>query len=194
MTTYFSEYLAPASAALAAFIAYLAVYKNSQPQVVAYYEPSSRQQSLIDLVIENVGTGVATDVRFSKPIPIAFFGISAPDGEGRYIPTSGFPLLSPGQGAVFYGGQYGGLLKVLGDRGLSLDISYTFDPPLWCDVRVTTPCVLAVKHLEGAMSVKSMEQAVVDAIEGRNPTTLKDIRGSLQSIDATLKALASRNK
>lgn len=40
---YLTDYLAPASAALAAFVAYIAVYRNSQPQIVAYYQPSERQ-------------------------------------------------------------------------------------------------------------------------------------------------------
>ena len=70
VSNYLINYLAPASAALAALVAYLAVYRNSQPQVVVYYQPSERQQSIIELVIENIGTGNAFDIKFSKPIPI----------------------------------------------------------------------------------------------------------------------------
>lgn len=187
---YLTDFLAPASAALAAFIAYVAVYKNSQPQVVAYYQPSARTQSIIELIIENVGTGNAYGITFSNPIPISWFGIEAPEGEGRYIPTSGVPSLAPGQRLIFFGGQYGGLLKVLGTDGLPLDISYKFRPPLWRQINATDHCILSVKHLEGMATVKSMEQAVVDAIEGRNSTTIKDIRGSLGKIEQHLAAIS----
>lgn len=190
LNKYLAEYLAPASAALAALVAYVAVYRNSQPQLVAYYQPSKRTQSIIELVIENVGTGNAYDIKFSKPIPISWFGIETPSGDGRYIPTSGIPSLAPGQRLVFFGGQYRGLLKVLGDAGMPLEISYRFHPPLWRETSATDKCVLSVKHLEGMASVKSLEQAVVDAIEGTNATTIKDIRGSLQEIKKHLEAIS----
>lgn len=191
VTNYLANYLAPASAALAALVAYVAVYKNSQPQLVAYYQPSPRRQSIIELVIENVGTGNAFDITFSKPIPIGWFGIETPSGSGKYIPTSGIPTLAPGQRLVFFGGQYGGLLKELGEKGMQLDISYKFNPPLWCTTSATDTCGLSVKHLEGMATVKSMEQAVVDAIEGNNATTIKDIRGALQKIEKHLAAMSS---
>jgi len=35
-------------------------------------------------------------------------------------------------------------------------------------------------------TIKSLEQAVVDAIEGRNQTTIKNIRGSLHEIERHL--------
>lgn len=189
VTNYLANYLAPASAVLAALVAYVAVYKNSQPQVVAYYQPSKRQQSIIELAIENVGTGNAFEIKFSKPIPISWFGIEAPSGNGKYIPTSGIPSLAPGQRLVFFGGQFAGLLKELEDDGMRLEISYKFNPPLWRSKSATDTCVLSIKHLKGMAMAKSLEQAVVDAIEGQNPTTLKDIRGSLHKIEQHLAAM-----
>ena len=187
---YLTDFLAPASAALAALVAYVAVYKNSQPQIVAYYQPSERQQSIIELVIENVGTGNATDIKFSKPIPIGWYGVEAPSGRGSYIPTSGIPLLAPGQRLVFHGGQFGGLAKELGAEGLPLDITYKFNPPMWRKITAVDTCVLSIEHFKGMATMKSMEQAVVDAIEGRNSTTIKDIRGSLQKIEEHLAAIS----
>lgn len=188
---YLTDFLAPASAALAALVAYVAVYKNSQPQVVAYYQPSERQQSVIELVIENVGSGNAFDIKFSKPIPIGWYGIEAPSsGHGSYIPTSGIPLLAPGQRLVFHGGQFGGLAKELGPEGLQLDITYKFSPPLWRKKSAVDTCILSIEHFKEMATMKSMEQAVVDAIEGRNQTTIKDIRGSLQKIEQHLAAIS----
>ncbi|HUH86815.1 MAG TPA: hypothetical protein VL003_02020 [Pusillimonas sp.] len=190
LTQYLADYLAPASAALAALVAYVAVYKNSQPQVVAYYQPSERQQSIIELVIENVGTGNATDIKFSKPIPIGWYGIESSSGQGSYIPTSGIPLLAPGQRLVFHGGQFGGLAEELGPEGIQLDITYRFNPPLWPKKRAIDTCVLSIEHFRGMVTIKSLEQAVVDAIEGRNQTTLKSIRDSIQGINRNLAAIS----
>ena len=117
VSNYLINYLAPASAALATLVAYLAVYRNSQPQVVVYYQPSERQQSIIELVIENIGTGNAFDIKFSKPIPIRWFGIKSPSGDGSYIPESGIPSLAPRQRLVFLGGQFAGLSKELQKNG-----------------------------------------------------------------------------
>lgn len=183
---YLTDYLAPASAALAALVAYVAVYKNSQPQVVAYYQPSERQQSIIELVIENIGTGNAFDIKLSKPIPIGWYGIEAPSGRGSYIPTSGIYLLAPRQRLVFHGGQFGGLAKELGPEGIQLDITYKFNPPLWRKKNAIDACVLSIEHFKGMATIKSLEQAVVDAIEGRNQTTIKDICGSLHKIERHL--------
>lgn len=190
VTEYLTDYLAPASAVLAALVAYVAVYKNSQPQLVAYYQPSERQQSIIELIIENVGTGNAIDIKFSKPIPIGWYGIEAPSGPGSHIPTSGLPLLAPGQRLVFHGGQFGGLAKELGPKGIQLDITYRFNPPLWPKKRAIDTCVLSIEHFRGMVTIKSVEQAVVDAVEGRNQTTIKSIRDSVQGIETNLAAIS----
>lgn len=194
MENYLTNFLAPASAALAAFIAYLAVYKNSLPQVVVYYQPSNRQETIIELIIENIGTGPAVDIRFSHPVPMGRYGIQYSEGDERYLPTEGIPMLAPRQRLVFHGGQYGGLMHALGEKGLDLTISYKFNPPLWCDVMTANSCVLSVKHLEGAITVKSMEQAVVDAISGTNSTTIKSIRDSLRAIDRSLGELVKEKR
>lgn len=36
---FLTNYLAPASAVMASIVAYTAVYKNSEPQLIAYYHP-----------------------------------------------------------------------------------------------------------------------------------------------------------
>lgn len=187
---YLTDYLAPASAALAALVAYVAVYKNSQPQIVVYYQPSERQQSIIDLVIENIGSGNAFDIKFSKPIPIGWYGIEAPVGRGGYIPKTGIPSLAPGQRLVFHGGQFGGLAKELGPEGVSLNIMYKFNPPLWRRKGANDHCVLSIEHFKGFVMIKSLEQAVVDAIDGRNPTSIKNMCDSLNKIELHLAELS----
>lgn len=136
---FLTNYLAPASAVMASIVAYTAVYKNSEPQLIAYYHPSQRQQTMIDLIIENIGKGNATDIQFSKPIPIGWNGIETPFGKGSYIPKSGIPSLAPGQRLVFSGGQFGGLSKELGTKGIELNITYKFNPPLRCQKKLLIP-------------------------------------------------------
>lgn len=190
ITNYLANYVAPASAVVALVVAYVAVYKNSQPQLIAYYQPSARQQSFIELVIENVGTGNAFDIKFSKPIPISWFGIEAPSGVGGYVPSSGIPSLAPKQRLIFIGGQYSGLEQELQKNVGKLKISYSFNPPLWRSKSATDECFLSIEHLKGMPSVKSLEQAVVDAIVGTNRTTIRDIRDSLQAIEKRLAEIA----
>jgi hypothetical protein len=95
--------VSPLATLLAVWVAYLAVHRGSQPQLLVYYQPNPDVPSLIDLVIENIGGGSALDVKFSEPLPIDWWGIEKPDGSGSFISKDGFPALSawarPGCGA-----------------------------------------------------------------------------------------------
>lgn len=177
---------------LTAAVAYIAIYQNSRPSIIAYYQPSTRTQSIIDLVIENSGHSNAYDIKFSQPVPICQFGIGASLAGVDHIPTSSsIPSLAPAQRLIFQGGKYNELLNALGRDGISLKIKYKFRPPLWFQVKKTENCTISINHLAGIMTFKSIEQAVIDAIEGHNQTTIKDIRNSLQEIEKHLAAISS---
>src|SRR3546814_5419923 len=62
--------VSPLATLLAVWVAYLALSRNSQPQLLAYYQPNPDVPSVIDLVVENIGGGSAIEVRFSEPLPI----------------------------------------------------------------------------------------------------------------------------
>src|SRR3546814_8020436 len=81
--------VSPLSTLLAVLVAYLAVHRVSQPQLLVYYQPNPDVPSLIDLVIENIGVGSALDVKFSEPLPIDWWGIEKPDGSGSFISKDG---------------------------------------------------------------------------------------------------------
>src|SRR3546814_6080526 len=55
--------VSPLATLLAVWVAYLAVHRGSQPQLLVHYQPNPDVPSLIDLVIENIGGGSALDVR-----------------------------------------------------------------------------------------------------------------------------------
>lgn len=80
--------VSPIGTFLAVATAYYAIYSQTKPCVVVYYEPNPDTASLIDLVIRNIGTGTARDISFSDPVPILCWGIDKPDkSEESYMDT-----------------------------------------------------------------------------------------------------------
>lgn len=121
--------VSPLATLLAVWVAYLAVLRGFQPQLLIYSQPNSDVPSLIDLVVENNGGGGAISVTFSESLPINCFGIEKPDGEGESVPKTGFPMVSAGQRYVFNGGQYAGLTSRLGTE-LPVNILFKYRNPL----------------------------------------------------------------
>lgn len=177
--------VSPLATLLAVWVAYLAVLRNSQPQVLVYYQPNPDVPSLIDLVIENIGGGNAVDVTFSEPLPINWFGIETPDADGSYIPKDGFPSVSSRQCYIFNGGQYGGLESKLG-AGFRIKVNYKYQNPFGVLRKSTSSLTLAVGHLKGMPTRTSASQAIVDALKGPNTTTMQEIRNELRAINKHL--------
>jgi hypothetical protein len=185
--------VSPLATLLAVWVAYLAVLRGSQPQLLVYYQPNPDVPSLIDLVVENIGGGSATNVSFSEPLPINCFGIEKPDGEARFIPKSGFPSVSAGQRYTFNGGQYAGLNDKLGN-GVKLKISYQYRNPVGFIRNASDSLVLVVNHLGGMPTRTSADQAIVDALKGPNRTTIQEIRDELRSINKQLQLLVQHQQ
>lgn len=185
--------VSPVATLLAVWVAYLALFRSSQPQLLAYYQPNPDVPTIIDLIVENIGGGSAIDVRFSEPLPINCFGIESSDGGGSAVPASGFPMVSSGQRYVFTGGQFGGLQEKLKD-GLALNISYNFRTPIGCIRQYNESFVLSVEHLKGMPTRTSANQAIVDALKGPNNTTIQEIRNELRSINRNLALLIEQRK
>lgn len=185
--------VSPLVTLLAVSVAYLALLKQSRPQILVQYRPNPGIQTLIDLVIENIGGGMARDVTFSKPLPSQCYGIEKADGEGLEVLSDGLPAIASGQRYVFDGGQYGGLTSRIGEK-LELEISYSFRNPIGINRKRKESCVLSVAHLKSMPTRTSVEQAVVNALEGPNVTTLQKIESELQSIGTALNRIADHDK
>lgn len=183
--------VSPLVTLLAVFVAYLALLKQSRPHILVHYRPNPGVQSIIDLVVENIGNGMAREVVFSKPLPARCYGIEAPDGEGVEVFGDGVPAIAAGQQYIFDGGQYGGLAKRLGEK-LEVKISYKYKNPLGISRNRTELCVLSVSHLQHMTTRTSAEQSIVDALKGPNKTTLQKIQGELFNIGAAIKQLTSK--
>lgn len=178
--------ISPLATLLAVWVAYLALLQRFQPQLLIYYRPNPDTQSMIDLIIENIGGGNAIDVTFSAPLPINCFGIDQAYGKTSAIPTQGFPAISPGQRYVFTGGQYAGLSNELG-TGLDIKATYSYRNPIGFSQRRKMAFVLGIDHLKGMPSRTSANQAIVDALKGPNKTTLQEIRDELRQLNQILR-------
>ncbi|HTO40238.1 MAG TPA: hypothetical protein VL026_04620 [Rhizomicrobium sp.] len=185
--------ISPLATLLAVWVAYLSLLRGSQPQLLVYYQPNPDVPSIIDLVIENIGGGVAIGVTFSEPLPINCFGIEKPDGEGAVVSKQGFPAVSPGQRYVFTGGQYSGLQsKLVG--GFAVIASYRFRNPIGIALKHDETFTLSIEHMKGMPTRTSANQAIVDALKGPNTTTLQEIRNELRGINKQLQVTAKQRE
>ncbi len=185
--------VSPLATLLAVWVAYLAVLRGSQPQILVYYQPNPDVPSIIDLVIENIGGGTATRVTFSEPLPIDWFGIGKSDGTGSFISKEGFPALSAGQRYTFNGGQYAGLETKI-RKGLEVKVSYKYRNPLGFLRNTTDTLLLGIEHLGRMPTKTSADQAIVEALKGPNKTTVQEIRDELRAINKHLQQIAKRQR
>jgi hypothetical protein len=185
--------VSPLITLLAVSVAYLALLKQSKPHVLIQYRPNPNIQTLIDLVVENIGGGMARDITFSQPLPAKCFGIEKPNGPGLEVLGDGLPAIAAGQKYIFDGGQYGGLASKICDK-LEIEISYSFINPLGITRSQKERCVLSISHLQNMPTRTSAEQAVVDALTGPNITTLQRIERELNNIGTALSRIAENGK
>jgi hypothetical protein len=183
--------VSPLATLLAVWVAYLALLKSSQPQLLVYYAPNQDIQTLIDLVIENIGGATATDITFSRPIPVTWFGIEKPDRDGSFIATDGFPAISAGQRYVYDGGQYAGLASKIG-KALSVEVSYKYRNPFGFTRKRHEGFVLSMAHMEHMPTRTSAQQAIVDALKSSNKTTIHEIRDELRALNKSLQLLVQQ--
>lgn len=183
--------VSPLITLLAVSVAYLALLKQSKPHILIQYRPNPNIQTFIDLIVENIGGGMARDITFSQPLPAKCFGIEKPDGPGLEVLGDGLPAIAAGQRYIFDGGQYGGLASKICDK-LEIEISYSFINPLGIKRSRKEQCVLSVSHLQSMPTRTSAEQAVIDALIGPNVTTLQKIERALNNIGEALNRIAEK--
>jgi len=116
-------------------INYLLLRLHRDPEVIVYAIADHRRPSIINLVIENIGKGLAFDVKFetNRSIPQRAFGFeNAPDpkpmDDGPLI--TGISSLGVGEKRIITWGQFGGLNKGLGDDVLDITATYRSCPKL----------------------------------------------------------------
>ena len=185
--------ISPLVTLLAVFVAYMALVKQSRPHILVQYRPNPDIPSIIDLVIENIGGGMARNVSFSQALPAKCYGIEKASGECTDVLEEGIPAISAGQRYIFDGGQYGGLTEKLGEK-LELEVSYEYKNPVGVTRKGKESCVLSVSHMKNMPSRTSADQAIVDALTGSNNTTLQKIEKELKNIGTVLNTITKEDK
>lgn len=183
--------LAGIGALIAALVSYLALYRNSKPQLLIYYRPNPNAGTIIDLVVENIGQGSAINIKFSTDIPIRCYGRNNLNWDGSHILKSGFLMLAPGQKYIFDGGQFGGIQQKLGD-GLAVRVFYEYKNPIGCLSEDSESFVLSVEYLGWMSARRSSNEAITDALISQNKTTLHEVRDELRKINASLTKIADK--
>jgi hypothetical protein len=122
------------SAAIAAVYTWLTfrlVRSQNEPNVVVYVKHDESRTTILQIVIENIGRGIATDITFksSRPIPAHAWGISIDQAKPAETMTDGplikgIPALGPGDSRKISWGQYGGLMKALENEPLLITFLY----------------------------------------------------------------------
>ena len=186
--------VSPIATFLAVGTAYLAIYRQSKPSIVIYYEISPDVGSVIDLVICNHGSGAARDIEFSNPIPIHCWGIESPQpvGSTEFVDTK-IPVLAPGKELRYQAGQYGGLLSQVNDN-FCVTAKYTYRTPLRNRKSGEDISILDIRYMKYMNTKNSAAHDLSDALKGRNNTIFLQLDKSLKSMDKKLGLIASSLK
>jgi len=141
---------------------------QSDPCVVITVVHDDDRSTILQLVVKNVGTGLAHDIRFefNHPIPARAFGITG-DKSKKTIEMKdgplidGIPALGPGETRKIDWGQYGGLTTAIGDSKIIATCYFKKNgkemPPTKCPldvasfsntVAVTSPAAKSAHELE----------------------------------------------
>jgi hypothetical protein len=105
-------------------VSYFLLRTQVDPDIIVYTKHDELRSSVLLIVIENIGAGVAYNVRFhlDRPIVKEAWGVEKPSSDpiktmshGPLV--TGIPILAPKERRVLTWGQFGGLSAALGDRG-----------------------------------------------------------------------------
>ena len=95
---------------------------QTDPYVIVSTFHDPNRPTIIQIAIRNIGSGLATDISFtfSKPLPVRAWGLSVDKAkEAEYVNAGplidGIPGLAPGEARYIDWGQYGGLMKAIGE-------------------------------------------------------------------------------
>lgn len=184
------------AAALIAFGASLVNYhffrSQIDPLVIVYATADEEHSGIINLVIENIGKGLAKNVAFelSRSIPEHAFGTkenaSVPNIMSNGPLINGIPALGPGAKRIITWGEYWGLEKGIGENVVIVTVRFRGDPigpfdPVWHEIQ----CPLEIKSFQGtdasdrnwekqsANQLKKIAEILRLSASGVRPLTIK---------------------
>lgn len=141
---------------------------QSNPCVIVSVVHDDERPTILQLVIRNVGSGLAQDIAFEfpRPIPARAWGIAENEAKTAEPMTrgpliEGIPALGPGEQRRIDWGQYGGLMKNLGTEPVVVKCKFKKNgkamPPM--------ECKLDVKSFEGTVAAERPSAKVAKEIE-----------------------------
>lgn len=178
------EVLTLVIALLSLIVTYIVYYNNSIGDVVVYAQVDRKRPTIINLVVHNIGKGIAKDIKFicSTGIPKKAYGISkltAPlekYDSGAFV--NGLPILFPNEKIVYSWGQYGGLKEALNNMPLEIDIIFFS----------RTNFQIIKRKIKNKVVVDPTAFEGVDISES---TFEKEVKNSLKDIAKSLKVMSS---
>lgn len=141
---------------------------QSDPCVIITVVHDQDRPTILQLVVKNIGNGLAHDIsfKFSKPLPNHAWGITAGNAkdaeemkDGPLI--LGIPALGPGEERKIDWGQYGGLIKNIGEKPITATSFFKKNDKQMKPVK----CYLDVKSFEGTNASESPVAQIAKHIE-----------------------------
>jgi len=130
---------------------------QSNPCVIVSVIHDDERPTILQLVIRNVGAGLAKDIsfEFSRPIPARAWGVSENEAKTAEAMTvgplmEGIPALGPGEQRRIDWGQYGGLTKNLGREPIIIKCKFKNNRK----AMLVVECKLDVKSFEGTVAAE----------------------------------------
>lgn len=159
-------------------VSYFLLRSSVDPHIIVYTKHDENQSTILKIVIENIGRGVAYDISFLIPegLPSRAFGLEAGADKARGATTpmevgplvTGIPVLAPGERRVVTWGQYGGLINVLGEKSIRIIASFRSRHQFpWDPTDHVVESWLDVKSFEGtdaSESIGSRQAKMLDRI------------------------------
>ncbi|MCF8076085.1 MAG: hypothetical protein K9K63_00785 [Desulfotignum sp.] len=124
------------------------VKSQVDPYIAVFVHHDNTRPTIIQLIIRNIGAAVAKNIKFTinGSLPARAFGLEEKTSkeankmvDGPLI--SGIPALIPGEDRRIDWGQYGGLMKSIGDKEIIIKAIYETDDSR----KITTDSVVEVK-------------------------------------------------
>lgn len=166
-------------------VSYLVYYNNSIADVVVYAQVDKSKPTIINLVIQNIGKGIARDIRFSCPqgIPEQAYGLTNLRDPLKLYSSGalvkGLPLLHPNEKLVYSWGQLGGLKEALNGKPLNLTVTYY------------SPLALQLRKRK-IIKKFYLDPTVFEGVDISSTTFESNVNNSLQKIAQSLQKIADK--
>lgn len=160
-------------ALLSVIVAYMVYYDNSTADVIIYAQVDRKRPTFINLVIHNIGKGIARDIKFICPdgIPKAAYGISGLNEPLKVYESgalfNGLTILFPDEKLIYSWGQFGGLKEALDGKPLEIEVTFFSRNSLQLSRRKTrNTLVIDIAAFEGVdISTTIFEQEVKKSLQ-----------------------------